>query len=157
MSSFKQFTSYAALIFFAIMCLRPSVATAAKPVTTALILGAGPISGARAGLGMSGGLARVSCGELGCSGYGLLLTNRMGSHNVTSLEAGFGGFVIFFPVYAGAGVRRTNGRISGGQLSVGLGFGPVTSIATLYTEDSTPHGELGLSISFPIPIGAEKF
>ncbi len=139
-----------------IFCIQNhSLYAASEPLNVALI-GASATAGARAGVGVSAGIARADCGELGCAGYGLLLNNRFGRYYTASLEAGVGMFVMVVPGYAGLGVRARDGKVVGGQVSVGTGAGPVMALLTIFTEDARLSAEVGLSATFPIPIGARK-
>lgn len=140
-----------------LICLNSVSIAAEKPARTFGILGASATVGPRGGLGVSTGLARATCGELGCHGYGLVLNNRFGMHYTASLEAGTGFFVMLVPAYAGIGVRAKDGRTSGGQLSFGTGAGPVLGLITIYSANSKIGAEFGLSANLPIPIGTKEF
>jgi hypothetical protein len=146
----------ACLLTLLVFCLQNhSVYAAREPLNVALI-GAHATAGARAGVGVSAGIARADCGDIGCSGYGLIMNNRLGRHYTASLEAGVGMFVMVVPGYVGLGVRARDGRVVGGQASVGTGAGPVMALLTIFTEDARLSAEVGLSATLPIPIGARK-
>ena len=131
--------------------LQPHVAMAQKPPMSLVLLGTHVAPGPRAGLGISGGVARATCGDLGCQGYGLLLGHRFGLYQTTFLEAGAGFFLMYVAAYAGLGVRAKDGRMVGGQISLGLGGGPILPTLTAYTEDKRLLGEFSLSVLLPIP------
>ncbi len=120
------------------------------------LIGLSATAGPRAGLGVSTGIARAECGDLGCGGYGLVLNNRLGRQYTASLEAGVGIYMLLLPAYAGLGVRASDGKVVGGQVSVGTGAGPVMALLTIFTEDSKLLAEFGLSATLPIPLGERK-
>jgi hypothetical protein len=139
-----------------LFCLEGQLAYAAREPVNLALIGLSATAGPRAGLGVTTGIARAECGELGCGGYGLVLNNRLGRYYTASLEAGVGMFMMVVPGYAGLGVRARDGKVVGGQASVGTGVGPVMALLTIFTEDSKVLAEIGLSATLPIPIGERK-
>jgi hypothetical protein len=139
-----------------VLCLQAYTAYAAREPLNLTFIGANATAGSRAGLGVTTGIARARCGELGCGGYGLVLNNRLGRYYTASLEAGVGMYFMLVPAYAGLGVRARDGKVVGGQVSVGTGAGPVMALLTIFTEDARLSAEVGLSANLPIPIGARK-
>ena len=146
----------AGMLTVLLFCLPVNAARAAREPISVALIGANATAGPRAGLGVTTGIARAECGELGCGGYGLVLNNRLGRHYTASLEAGVGMFMMVVPGYAGLGVRARDGKVVGGQVSAGTGVGPVMALLTIFTEDSKVLAEIGLSATLPIPLGERK-
>lgn len=65
-------------------------------------------------------------------------------------------FMMVVPGYAGLGVRARDGKVVGGQVSAGTGVMLVMALRTIFTEDARLSAEIGLSATFPIPLGERK-
>ena len=153
MNILNKFICHACTVVVLMFCLENQTAYATREPMNVALIGLSATAGPRAGLGVTTGIARARCGELGCGGYGLVLNNRLGRYYTASLEAGVGMFMMVVPGYAGLGVRARDGKVSGGQVSVGTGVGPVMALLTVFTEDARLSAEIGLSATLPIPLG----
>lgn len=142
------------LIFLAVaMVLVPSPSFADRPVEMAFFGGSGTL-GARRGFGVLGGGAHLECGPYGCYGYGVHMGKRFSAPSTSFIEAGGGVLVLFFPAYAGIGLRMKEGKTTGGQVSLGLGAGPLFLVTRGYTEDNNLSAEFTVGLVIPIPLTA---
>jgi len=141
----------------AVICFMLGIVISAPPVLAdkpldAVFFGGSGTLGARRGFGVLGGAAHLECGTYGCYGYGLHMGKRFSELSTSFIEAGGGALILFFPVYAGLGVRMKEGKTTGGQLSLGLGAGPLFLVTRGYTEDNRLSAEFTVGLVIPIPL-----
>jgi hypothetical protein len=120
-----------------------------EPTSAALIgvigdLGSSPSSGAVVGF------ADGYCHSYGCHGYTLLAGYKPTTPSASFIEVGSGLYVLYFPLYAGAGVRMKDGKPSGGQISLASGFGPFFVGSRAYNEAKRLKAEIWLGLFLPI-------